>query len=148
MRFHTVDEDDAIRPERFDAAHHWDAIRGDPDLTHLEGGPDGRVHRLLGDSIGGENLCLALRCRPAVTAHGGNDERLRSGGAQLVEDAGNDLRQLRNAAASHGHGDAGAGHETPAYLFEFRIERVAQVQRRQDWEVLPDAKYVWEWLAH
>ena len=39
------------------------------DFDHLHRGTDGHAEPCLGDAVGGEDLTLPLRCRPAMTPH-------------------------------------------------------------------------------
>ena len=54
------------------------------DLHRLHGREDGAAHALLGDAVARENAALALIGGAAVTAHGGDQERL---GPQLPDQA-------------------------------------------------------------
>lgn len=140
VRFHAIDQHDAVGTQRLGAAKDGHAIPGFADLPDSERGVDGHTHRLLGDAVAGEDFALALGRRPAVAAHRGEDERTRSRTAQQIEQSGDDRGEIRDAAAAHADGDPCAGLDARTQPGELRVERRGNVERRRRREILPHAQ--------
>src|SRR6185436_20243147 len=95
-----------------------------------------------------EEFALALGGRPAVAAHGWDDEGTCACRAKLVENRFDDDRQMSEAAAAHGYRNARAGFQARANLAELRIQRRSQIERLLRRKILPHAEHFWKRLAH
>ena len=86
------------------------------DLNDFHGGPDGTANELLGNAVTGENANLALGGRPAVTAHGREDERHTAALFDEINDRLGDDSNVGYSAAAAGNCYAHSGADTLAHL--------------------------------
>ena len=105
---------------RFDAIHHGDPIglgrkpvdvhrepvRGYADLDRLHARADGGSDGLLGDAHAGQHVALSFGGGAAVAAHGREEEGFAPGAPDLGCNGLQDQRQVGDAPAAGGHGNA------------------------------------------
>src|SRR5581483_1847043 len=146
MGLHPAADDDTVgfvrQPVEIDGHAAWRA----PDLDHLHRCLDRRAGRFRRNPIAGKHLALAISGCTAVASHGRYDERLGPPGAQAGHDRGEDGRDLRDAAAAGGDGDARARLQTRPVpervdCFSYRPANIVDSFPR---EALADARYPWE----
>ena len=144
VRFHAVEEHDAVGRERFDGAPHRLAVGRHADLFHLERSLDRRAHGFLGEIVARENYPLALGRGAAVAAHRGKNKRLRPRRAQQRQHLRDDRFEIRDAATANPDGDPRTGSKLRAKFGKLRRERRPQIERRCAREILPDADEAWK----
>ena len=84
------------------------ALRMRDDLG-VHGGADGSAHGLLRHAVALDDAALALGLRTGMAAHGGDDERMRADGLDLIADGADDAGNVRHVTAACGNADAVAG---------------------------------------
>ena len=109
MRLHAIDEDDAVRPLRLDAAKDVHAVRAGADPLDLHRRANRHAHALFSDAVTFEHAELAFGRRSTMTAHRGEDERLGAGGFEDVQHLPDNTFDVRDASTADGHGDLRAG---------------------------------------
>ena len=70
---------------------------------------DGSAHGLLRHAVALDDAALALGLRTGMAAHGGDDERMRADGLDLIPDGADDAGDVRHVTAACGDADAVAG---------------------------------------
>lgn len=78
MRLHPVHDNGPVRIKRGLVTVHGHPVIEGGDAHNFHRGKYGHPHRLLGDPESRQHRPLAVRIRPAVAFHRGNDEGLRS----------------------------------------------------------------------
>jgi hypothetical protein len=146
VRFDSIDQNNSIRLQRFNAAKHWRAIVARSDLARLQRSSDRHVHSFLRDVVGSQNFSLAFRRRAAVAAHGGNDEGLRAGRFQMLQNTGDNGGQIGDAPAADCDRDSGAGADSGLNFLKFQSDCVANIERRCLGKILAHWPHAREWI--
>ena len=138
MTLHPVEQDDPIALIGVLVYVHRQAPVAGPNLHHLHGGEDGRVHGLLGDAVVVQDLPLTFGGGAAVAAHSGDQDGLAPPGPDEITGCADQQGVFVHPPAPAGDRDPLAGLDVQSPLLQLRHQHFPDVLQLPVLELLPD----------